>query len=38
VRWGTAVNILVAWVLTLPASALMAWVAEEILMACFGHG
>ena len=38
VRWGTAVNILVAWVLTLPASAIMAWIAEEILMACFGHG
>jgi PiT family inorganic phosphate transporter len=38
VRWGTAVNILVAWVLTLPASAIMAWIAEEILMLCFGHG
>lgn len=38
VRWGTAVNILIAWVLTLPASAIMAWIAEEILMLCFGHG
>lgn len=38
IRWGTAVNILVAWVLTLPASAIMAWIAERILMACFGHG
>lgn len=37
VRWGTAMNILVAWVLTLPASAAMAWIAEKILMACFGH-
>lgn len=37
VRWGTAMNILVAWVLTLPASAAMAWIAEKILMACCGH-
>lgn len=37
VRWGTAVNILIAWVLTLPASAAVAWVSEKILTACFGH-
>lgn len=37
VRWGTAVNILIAWVLTLPASAAVAWISEKILTACFGH-
>jgi len=31
VRWGVAGNILVAWVLTIPASAAVAWVAWEIL-------
>ncbi|MBA3937953.1 MAG: inorganic phosphate transporter [Planctomycetes bacterium] len=36
VRWGTALNIIVAWVLTLPASALVAWLAIQALKACFG--
>jgi PiT family inorganic phosphate transporter len=31
VRWGLAWNILVAWVVTIPASALVAWLAWEIL-------
>ena len=31
VRWGVAWNIVVAWVLTLPASAAVAWIAWEIL-------
>jgi PiT family inorganic phosphate transporter len=31
VRWGVAGNILVAWVLTIPASAAVAWLAWEIL-------
>ena len=31
VRWGVAGNILVAWVLTIPASGFVAWVAWEIL-------
>jgi len=26
VRWGVAFNILIAWVITLPASAAVAWV------------
>jgi PiT family inorganic phosphate transporter len=33
VRWGVASNILVAWVLTLPLSAAMAWVSMKILTA-----
>lgn len=37
VRWGMAINILIAWVLTLPASAVMAWISAEILMFCFGN-
>ncbi len=32
VRWGMAINILIAWVLTLPASALVAWVALELIL------
>jgi PiT family inorganic phosphate transporter len=36
VRWGTAVNILVAWVLTLPASAIVAWVCTVAMEFCFG--
>jgi PiT family inorganic phosphate transporter len=36
VRWGVAYNILVAWVLTLPASAGCAFVAYWILRAIFG--
>ncbi|MEZ0241016.1 MAG: anion permease [Chloroflexota bacterium] len=31
VRWGVAGNILIAWVLTIPASAFVAWVALELL-------
>ncbi len=31
VRWGVAGNIIVAWVLTIPASAAVAWVAWEVL-------
>lgn len=31
VRWGVAGNILIAWVLTIPASGFVAWVSWEIL-------
>lgn len=31
VRWGVASNILMAWVLTLPLSAALAWVAMQVL-------
>ena len=31
VRWGVAGNILIAWVLTIPASATVAWLAWELL-------
>jgi PiT family inorganic phosphate transporter len=31
VRWGVAWNIVVAWVLTIPASAAVAWLAWEVL-------
>ncbi len=31
VRWGVAGNIVVAWVLTIPASGLVAWLAWEVL-------
>jgi len=31
VRWGVAGDIVIAWILTLPASAAMAWIAWEIL-------
>ena len=31
VRWGVAGNILIAWVLTIPASGLAAWIAWELL-------
>ena len=31
VRWGVAGDILVAWILTLPASAAMAWLAWQVL-------
>ncbi len=37
VRWGMAINILIAWVLTLPASAAMAWISYEILTYLFGQ-
>ncbi len=35
VRWGVATNLLVAWVLTIPASMLMAWIVYEV-FALFG--
>jgi PiT family inorganic phosphate transporter len=31
VRWGVAGNIVTAWVLTIPASAAVAWLSWEIL-------
>ena len=31
VRWGVAGNILIAWVITIPASATVAWVSWEVL-------
>jgi PiT family inorganic phosphate transporter len=31
VRWGVAGNIIVAWILTIPASAAVAWLAWEVL-------
>jgi PiT family inorganic phosphate transporter len=31
VRWGVAGNIIVAWILTIPASAIVAWLAWELL-------
>jgi len=31
VRWGVAGNIVIAWILTIPASAIVAWLAWEIL-------
>jgi len=31
VRWGVAGNIVVAWVLTIPASGAVAWLAWELL-------
>jgi len=31
VRWGVAGNIVVAWILTIPASAIVAWFAWEVL-------
>ena len=31
VRWGVAGNIIVAWILTIPASGLVAWIAWEVL-------
>jgi inorganic phosphate transporter, PiT family len=31
VRWGVAGDIVIAWILTLPASGLMAWLAWEVL-------
>jgi inorganic phosphate transporter, PiT family len=36
VRWGVAGNILVAWVLTIPASAFIAWVSVIVLDRIFG--
>jgi PiT family inorganic phosphate transporter len=37
VRWGMAINILIAWVLTLPASALVAWLSLLALEGAFGR-
>ena len=31
VRWGVAGNIVIAWILTIPASGAVAWLAWEIL-------
>jgi PiT family inorganic phosphate transporter len=31
VRWGLATNIVWAWVLTIPASAIVAWVMFEVI-------
>ncbi len=36
VRWGVAINILIAWVLTLPLSALIAWCLMVAMRFCFG--
>jgi PiT family inorganic phosphate transporter len=33
VRWGVAGNMLVAWILTIPATALVAWLAGKALLA-----
>jgi PiT family inorganic phosphate transporter len=35
VRWGVAGNIVIAWVLTIPASAIVAWLAWELLSRLF---
>jgi PiT family inorganic phosphate transporter len=35
VRWGVAGNIVIAWVLTIPASAIVAWFAWELLSRVF---
>ena len=35
--WGVAGNILVAWIVTLPASAALAWVSMLLLDMAFGH-
>ncbi|MBM4061888.1 MAG: inorganic phosphate transporter [Planctomycetes bacterium] len=31
VRWGVATNIVIAWVLTLPAAAVLSWISYEVL-------
>src|SRR6185369_5133654 len=36
VRWGVAGDIVIAWILTLPASGLMAWLAWEVLSRVLG--
>jgi PiT family inorganic phosphate transporter len=36
VRWGIATNIVTAWVLTIPMSALAAWIAFLVLHAVAG--
>ncbi|HXN05441.1 MAG TPA: inorganic phosphate transporter, partial [Nitrospiria bacterium] len=35
VKWGVGLNIVSAWILTLPACALMAWLACKILKQIF---
>ncbi|MBA2482418.1 MAG: inorganic phosphate transporter [Planctomycetes bacterium] len=37
VRWGVAINILIAWILTLPLSALVAYGCMRTLRAIFGY-
>ena len=36
VRWGVATNILIAWVVTLPAAGAMAWLVQKALAAAVG--
>ncbi|MFN0063318.1 MAG: anion permease [Myxococcaceae bacterium] len=36
VRWGVATNIIMAWVLTLPASAALAWISLKLLQPLLG--
>jgi PiT family inorganic phosphate transporter len=38
VRWGVATNILWAWVLTIPASALIGWISMELIQLFGGPG
>jgi PiT family inorganic phosphate transporter len=38
VRWGIATNIVWAWVLTIPASAIIAWMSFVLLRLVFPHG
>jgi len=38
VRWGVAGDIVIAWVLTLPASGAVAWIAWEVLRRILGSG
>ena len=38
VRWGIATNIVWAWILTIPASAVIAWISFEILQLMFPQG
>jgi PiT family inorganic phosphate transporter len=38
VRWGVAGDIVIAWILTLPASGAVAWIAWEILRRVLGSG
>jgi PiT family inorganic phosphate transporter len=38
VRWGVAGDIIIAWILTLPASGAVAWVAWEVLRRLLGSG
>ena len=38
VRWGVAGDIVIAWILTLPASGAVAWIAWEVLRRILGSG